>query len=87
MLDKVDCIIKIFKGDTLIIKDRKSGRKFLVKAVDIINGNEILLNKSKNIYFNFDMYLSGDSWVEDVFCLGDVEFTSLTNTLNEFPRY
>lgn len=31
-----------------------------------INDIEILLNKKKNIYFSYHMYLSGESWVREL---------------------
>lgn len=71
------------KGDTLIIRTKKSGTdNILVLVKDVINtgdGFEIILNKSTNSYFIWSMYISGDSWVCRVWNLGNVTHTASTN--------
>ena len=71
------------KGDTLIIRTKKSGdKKILVLVKDVINtgdGYEIILNKFTNSYFIWDMYSKGESWVFLVWNLGDITHTASTN--------
>ena len=70
-------------GDTLIIKTKKSkDKKILVIVKDVINIDEsieIILNKSTNSYFIWDMYYKGESWVSRVWNLGDITHTASTN--------
>ena len=72
-------------GDTLIIQRKYCGKKYIVQCKGKTD-SEIILSKSKNDYFDFDMYFSGDSWVRRVWNLGAIELTSITNNINEFPR-
>jgi len=71
------------KGDTLIIKTKKSGdKKILVLVKDIIKSDgdiEVILNKATNSYFIWSMYFKGESWVWRVWNLGDITHTSSTN--------
>lgn len=34
---------------------------------------EILINRTKNYYFHFGMYLAGQSWAKDVFVLDGID--------------
>tara|TARA_S200002703_G_scaffold67586_2_gene58785 strand:- start:3849 stop:4019 length:171 start_codon:yes stop_codon:yes gene_type:complete len=53
----------------------------------ITRENEVILSNKKNDYFNFDMFMSGDSWVWRVWALdSDIKITAITNNLSEFPR-
>jgi len=74
------------RGDTLIIRTKKSGmEQILVLVKDVINtgdGYEIILNKSTNSYFIWDMYSKGESWVWRVWNLGSITHTASTNNTN-----
>lgn len=86
-LDSVDSIRNIKKGQLLVITRKQDKRRILVKCAGITNENEVLLSKTKNDYFNFDMFMTGDSWVWRVWALpSDIEITSITNNIKEFPR-
>ena len=60
---------QIKKGDLLLISD---GKEIIQAKAEIVlvpiglNREEIVFNKKKNLYFNVDMYLNGESWVKDV---------------------
>jgi|GEM_PF-3296195 len=74
-------------GDILVITRKiEKEIKLLVEVKEIVNGNEILLSRKNNDYFNFDMYVSGESWVWRVWNVGRIQLTSITNTMYEFPR-
>ena len=74
------------KGDTLIIRTKKSGDKnilVIVKEVIESDGDvEIILNKATNSYFIWSMFYKGESWVWRVWNLGDVTHTASTNNTN-----
>ena len=83
----VNNINDISPNQLLVIQRKECGSKLLVKCHSITNDNEVILSVGKNDYFNFDMYLTGKSWVWRVWVLGkDVKITSITNNINEFPR-
>jgi len=85
-LNVVDDINDIKPGQLLVIQRKQDNRRILVKAKKVLS-DEIVLSNLKNDYFNFDMYKSGKSWVWRVWALPvDVEITSITNNLIEFPR-
>ena len=90
MLNHMDLILSIKnikKGQLLVIQRKQDDRRILVRCADKTNDNEVLLSKAKNDYFNFDMYMTGDSWVWRVWALpSDIEITAITNNINEFPR-
>ena len=71
------------KGDTLIIRTKKSkDKKILVLVKDVINTDgdfEIILNKLTNSYFIWSMYFEGKSWVSNVWNLGEITHTASTN--------
>lgn len=68
------------KGDVLVIETKKtSGKKLLVSVKDVVNDNEIILQKSTNSYFIWDMYLRGESWVWRVWNLGQIKLTTSVN--------
>ena len=77
-------------GDVILInrKADDSDVKILCQVKDVVknNNNFELILSGKNDYFNWSMYLKGESWVWRVWNLGTVKITSITNTLNEFPR-
>lgn len=89
-LDTLNCcsnIKDIKKGQLLVITRKECKTRLLVKCAGLTNDNEVLLSVGKNDYFNFDMYLKGESWVWRVWALpSDIEITSITNNINEFPR-
>jgi hypothetical protein len=86
-MDSVGSIRNIKKGQLLVITRKLDKRRILVKCAGITNDNEVLLSKAKNDYFNFDMFLTGESWVWRVWALpSDIEITAITNNLKEFPR-
>ena len=74
------------KGDTIIIRTKKSGdKKILVLVKDVIKSGddfEIILNKSTNSYFIWSLYYEGKSWVNRVWNLGDITLTTSTNNTN-----
>tara|TARA_A100000172_G_C3043428_1_gene111424 strand:+ start:3944 stop:4195 length:252 start_codon:yes stop_codon:yes gene_type:complete len=73
------------KGDVLVIQTRKSGDKqFLTVVKDVVNGNEVILQKSTNSFYNHDMYYTGTSWVKKIWNLGTVELTTSVNNTNQF---
>ena len=71
------------KGDTLIIRTKKSkDKKILVLVKDVISTDgdfEIILNKFNNSYFIWSMYSKGESWVSKVWNLGAITHTASTN--------
>jgi len=86
-LSIVSSIREIKSGQLIVIKRKQDKRMILVKCHCVTNDNEVLLSIGKNDYFNFDMYMKGKSWVWRVWALpAEVEITSITNNLNEFPR-
>lgn len=86
-LDSTESISQIKKDQIMVIQRKQDKRRILVKCAGITNDNEVLLSKAKNDYFNFDMYMTGESWVWRVWALPtDIEITAITNNVNEFPR-
>jgi len=86
-MDSVSSIRSIRKGQLLVITRKQDKRRILVKCAGITNENEVLLSIGKNDYFNFDMFLAGESWVWRVWAIpNDIEITAITNNVNEFPR-
>ncbi len=78
------------KGDVLIITTKKSkGKRLLCQVKEVVNGNELILQKSTNSFFNWDMFLKSESWVTSVNNLGDVQTTSSSNctTMRNFADY
>lgn len=72
-------------GDLLIITTRKSkGKRISCTVKSVVNGNELILQKSTNSFFNWDMFLSGDSWVTSVENIGQVVTTTASNSLVKF---
>lgn len=78
------------KDDLLVIETRKSiGKKVAVQAKNIINvgdGIEVIVSTSKNKFFNWDMYMKGESWVWRVWNLGQITLTSSTNNMVDLGR-
>lgn len=71
-------------GDVLVIETKKTKpRKILCKVKSVVNGNEIILQKSTNSYFIWDVYMSGGSWVWRVWNLGGIEATTSVNNTNQ----
>lgn len=70
------------KGDLIVIMTKKSRTKIAAVVKDVVNGNEIILQKSTNSFFIWDMYQSGESWVWRVWNIGSdiTPTTSLNNT-------
>lgn len=73
-------------GDVLVIETKRNkGEKALVVTKDVLfhnDGAEIIIQKGRNKYFNFDMYLEGTSWVYRVWNLGQIKLTSGLNNQN-----
>lgn len=71
---KVGSFLKI-EGKT----DKNSYKRISVKIIkkcEDLSGNiwyEVIINKTKNRYFNFDMYLSGKSWAKNIFLLDGLD--------------
>jgi len=77
-------------GDLLIITTKKSdGKRIACTVKDIVCGNEVILQKSTNSFFNFDMFLEGKSWVSSIENIGRVEMTTASNnvTHKNFTEY
>ena len=70
------------KGDFLIIETKKTKRKIACFVKDVINGEEVILQKSTNSFFIWSMYQRGESWVWRVWNIGSgiTATTSLNNT-------
>tara|TARA_B100002049_G_C15876306_1_gene289691 strand:+ start:146 stop:436 length:291 start_codon:yes stop_codon:yes gene_type:complete len=76
------------KGDLLIIQTKKSGKlKIACEVKSVVNGNEVVLQKSTNSFFNWDMYLNGESWVTNVLNIGKVQLTTSLNNSSQFAEY
>lgn len=74
-------------NDVLIIETKKSkGRRFLVSVKDVVNGNEVVLQKSTNSFYNHDMYRVGESWIYRVCNLGQIELTTSVNNMNQLAE-
>lgn len=72
------------RGDVIVITTKKSkNKKILCKVKEVVAGNELVLQKSTNSYFIWDMYISGESWVWRVWNLGDIELTASINNTNQ----
>lgn len=72
-------------NDVLVVETKKSkGKKFLVSVKDVVNGNEVILQKSTNSFYNHDMYYAGESWVKRIWNLGQIELTTSINNMNKF---
>lgn len=72
------------KGDVLVIQTKKSKpERLLVKVKEVVNRNEIILQKSTNSFFIWDLYESGESWVWHVWNLGQVTPTTSVNNMNQ----
>ena len=73
IFNQVPNLEAIKKGDRLLIAGRfATGEPIqLHKVADVkvstTDGVEIILNRRKNIYFNLGMYLTGASWVKQVY--------------------
>ncbi|MDU8350610.1 hypothetical protein RYA05_01755 [Pseudomonas syringae pv. actinidiae] len=62
----VTSLNQIRKGSRIIIEDA-SQNVTDAKVAEIINpqyGHEVIFNRKKNAYFNFQMFLDGQSWVK-----------------------
>lgn len=76
-------------GQLIVIQRKQDKRKIICSIRELINNGtrEVLLSQGKNDYFNWDMYQDGTGWVWRVWALPeDVEITTITNNMNEFPR-
>ena len=76
------------KGDLLIIKTKKTKRLIACVVKDVINGEEVLLQKSTNSYFMWSMYMNGESWVWRVWNIGsDIMLTTSLNNTNQLHDF
>ena len=61
-------------GDVLVIKTKRNkSEKVMVVVKEIVNqgdGVGVILQKGRNKYFNWNMYLDGSGWVWRVWNLG-----------------
>ena len=74
-------------GQLIVITRKQCKSRILCRVKGITRENEVILSNKKNDYFNFDMFMSGDSWVWRVWALdSDIKITAITNNLSEFPR-
>ena len=75
-------------GDTLVIQTRKTpDKKLLVVVKEVVNGNEVILQKSTNSFYNHDMYFVGESWVKRVWNLGALTPTSSVNNYDSLINF
>ena len=76
------------KGDLIIIETKKTKRKIACFVKDVINGDEVLLQKSTNSYFIWSMYYEGESWVWRVWNVGsDITPTTSLNNTNQLLEF
>jgi len=72
-------------GDVLVVQTRKSkDDKFLASVKEVVNGNEVILQKSTNSFYNHDKYYTGESWVKRIWNLGQIKLTAATNSMDQF---
>ena len=66
---KLSAVGQIYEGDRLILVNG-AGKVTKTTAKFVLNQNtdkeEVVINKSKNLYFILSMYLDGSSWVKAV---------------------
>lgn len=69
-------------GDVVLIDDGKNTFPACVKEVinSKTDGEEVILTKSSNKFFNVDMYLDGKSWVKTLSKVVNGKIYSLSNT-------
>ncbi|GAB3303548.1 hypothetical protein [Hymenobacter tenuis] len=65
---------QIQDGDTLTVKGLFKGRDIhtfhnVKKKETEVDGREVILRRRDNVYFNFDLYQAGTSWVKAVWKL------------------
>lgn len=77
LLKSRDELFALKKGDTVVVKWSERAKEFRAGTpftVNIIHGlnekNEVILNRSKNSFFDVDAYIDGDSSAEEVYLLG-----------------
>lgn len=71
-------------NDVLVIETKKNrGKRFLVSVKDVVNGNEVILQKSTNSFYNHDMYYAGESWICRLWNLGNLELTTSVSNTNQ----
>lgn len=76
------------KGDLLIIQTKKTKRNIAVFVREVVNGNEVILQKSTNSFFNWDMYMKGESWVWRVWNIGSgITPTTSLNNANQLQDF
>lgn len=72
-------------GDVIVIETKRyKGERVVLRVAEVLNwgdGCEIVVNKRKNKYFNWGMYLKGESWVWRVWNIGQAKLTASTNTM------
>lgn len=79
---------KPVKGDVLVIQTKKTKpEKLLVRVKEVVNGDEIILQKSTNSYFMWHLYESGESWVLRAWNLGQVTPTTSVSNINQLLNY
>ena len=64
---------QLFKGAKLKIigKAQKNSYESISVKLIIKDKSEVIMNKSKNYYFNVDVFLSGKSWVKECYLLDE----------------
>ncbi|AZU97891.1 hypothetical protein [Vibrio phage LP.1] len=74
-------------GDVIVIETKRfRGERVVLRVAEVLyneDGKEVIVNKSRNKYFNWGMYRSGESWVWRVWNLGQAKLTSSTNTMKK----
>lgn len=81
---------QVSAGDVLLIQRRN---EFVapVTVKDVLNKGtdkeEIILSKSKNIYFIVSMFLAGESWCKACSRLVNGKIYSISNSMHNFSTY
>lgn len=85
-LQPVFCVGQIKTGDVLLINDGRV--TFPVEVKSVFNRGmgeeEILISKSKNIYFIVSMVLEGTSWVKAASIIKSGRIFSYSNTMKDY---
>ena len=77
-------------GDALLIEDKRGGT-FIAEVKMLIESGkrseEVVISKSKNVYFVLSNYLQGKSWVKAVDVINNAQITNICNTRKKFEIY
>lgn len=77
-------------GDALLIEDKRGGA-FIAEVKLIIESGkqseEVVISRTKNVYFLISNYLEGKSWVKTVDVINNAQITNICNTRKKFEIY